>query len=127
VDSADLLRMAVTGMLVGAYFCLLLDLRRGRRLRMAGPTAHRAGGTLGALVGVLGLSTGPCSVVGCGAPVLPVVGLAFSGLSSGTLALLSGLSRVMAVVVTGALTLGVIHLAWLASTSPASLTRNVSD
>jgi len=49
-------------------------------------------------------------VVGCGAPVLPVVGLVFAGLSSGTLALLSGASRVLSAVVLVALTLVV---AWL--------------
>ena len=41
-------------------------------------------GIAGALMSILGLSTGPCSVMGCGAPVLPVIGLAFVGLSSGT-------------------------------------------
>ncbi len=51
-------------------------------------------GLVGAFAGVLGLSTGPCSVVGCGAPVLPVAGLVFAGLSSGTLALLSGAGEV---------------------------------
>jgi membrane protein implicated in regulation of membrane protease activity len=63
---------------------------------------------------VLGLSTGPCSVVGCGAPVLPVVGLVFAGLSSGTLALLSGASRVLSAVVLVALTLVVAWLGWQA-------------
>jgi len=66
----------------------------------------------GAVVGVLGLSTGPCSVVGCGAPVLPVIGLAFAGLSSGTLALLSALSRVAISVVLVALAAGVAFLGW---------------
>ena len=65
---------------------------------------------MGAVVGVLGLSTGPCSVVGCGAPVLPVVGLVFSGLSSGTLVLLSGISRVSSAVAMVALT---VVVAWL--------------
>lgn len=48
--------------------------------------------------------------MGCGAPVLPVVSLAFAGLSSGTLALLSGLSRAMAVVVMIGLAVGVAVL-----------------
>jgi hypothetical protein len=39
-----------------------------------------------------------------------VVGLAFAGLSSGTLAVLSGLSRVMAVAVMVGLAIGVIRL-----------------
>ena len=70
------------------------------------------GGVAGALVGVVGFSTGPCSVMGCGAPVIPVVGLAFAGLSSGTLSLLAGLSRVATVVVLVALVAGISHLAW---------------
>ena len=115
VDTMDLTRMVVTALLVATYFCLLLGLRDQGRLTRVRASGYRSGGTLGALVGVLGLSTGPCSVVGCGAPVLPVVGLAFAGLSSGTLVLLSGLSRVMAVVVAAALALGVAYLAWLTS------------
>ena len=53
----------------------------------------RGGGASGALASVLGVSTGGCTVMGCGAPMLPVVGLAFVGLSSGTLALLAELSQ----------------------------------
>ena len=74
----------------------------------------RASGIVGACAGVLGLSTGPCSVVGCGAPVLPVVGLVFAGLSSGTLALLSGASRLLSAVVLVALPLVVAWLGWQA-------------
>src|SRR2546427_11280656 len=80
-------------LLVGAYFALLLYRReQGRRAGWRAGTS-RAGGVVGAFASVLGLSTGPCSVVGCGAPVLPVVGLVFTGLSSGTLAVLSVSSR----------------------------------
>jgi len=112
VDAMDVLRFAATSILIGVYFALWLrarDLGRARALRAP---AHRAGGVVGALVGALGLSTGPCSVVGCGAPVLPVVGLAFAGLSSGTLALLSALSRVIGAVVLIGLGAGVGYLAW---------------
>ena len=120
VDAMDVLRFAATSILIGVYFALWLrarDLGRARALRAP---AHRAGGIVGALVGALGLSTGPCSVVGCGAPVLPVVGLAFAGLSSGTLALLSGLSRVIGAVVLIGLGAGVVYLAWLVgASSPA--------
>jgi uncharacterized protein YacL len=73
---------------------------------------------------VLGLSTGPCSVVGCGAPVLPVVGLVFAGLSSGTLALLSGASRVLSAVVLVALTLVVAGLGWQAGQRGADHPRS---
>jgi hypothetical protein len=109
VDALDLARMVLTGLLLAAFVCLWLDLRDRRRLGAWGEAARR-GGALGAVAGVLGLSTGPCSVMGCGAPVLPVVGLAFAGLSSGTLAFLSGLSRVMAVVVVVGLSLAVAVL-----------------
>jgi hypothetical protein len=144
VDTLDLARMLGMGLLVATYFCLLLRARdRGRPDRPptsgyrrggaseggkprsgavpggAGPGGAAGGGVLGTLVAVLGLSTGPCSVVGCGAPVLPVVGLAFAGLSSGTLALMSGLSRAMALAVAAVLVLGVLRLAWLTRPTPS--------
>jgi hypothetical protein len=50
--------------------------------------------------------------MGCGAPVLPVVGLAFAGLSSTTLAFLAGLSRVATPVILAGLALGVAYLGW---------------
>jgi len=107
VDTMDVLRFVAMSLLVAAYGALWL------RARDLGPApGHRAGGVAGALVGALGLSTGPCSVVGCGAPVLPVVGLAFAGLSSGTVALLSGLSRVAGAVVLAGLAAGVAYLGW---------------
>ena len=98
-----------------------------RRAR-GGPAGRRsgtsgAGGLVGGFAGVLGLSTGPCSVVGCGAPVLPVVGLVFAGLSSGTLALLSGVSRVLSLVVLVALTIAVAWLGWQAGASVGDSTR----
>ena len=54
----------------------------------------------------------PPQGVGCGAPVLRMVGLAFAGLSSGTVALLSGLSRVIGAAVLVGLGAGVVYLAW---------------
>ena len=80
------------------------------------PAAHAAGpagpaGT-GALVSVVGLSTGPCSVMGCGAPVMPVVGLAFAGLSSTTVAALSQLSSVVGVGLIVVLAVAVGGLGW---------------
>ena len=109
VDTTDVLRFVAMSVLIAVYFALWLRARDLGRPRAA---HHRAGGVAGALVGALGLSTGPCSVVGCGAPVLPVVGLAFAGLSSGTLALLSALSRVIGAVVLIGLGAGVVYLAW---------------
>ena len=73
---------------------------------------------VGAFASVLGLSTGPCSVVGCGAPVLPVVGLVFTGLSSGTLAVLSVSSRIAAAGVLVLLSAAVAYLGWQQAPSP---------
>lgn len=119
VDTMDLVRFALTAGLVAVYFALWLEARAraapaclAPRACGAGGGTARATGIAGALVGTLGLTTGPCSVVGCGAPVLPVVGLVFAGLSSGTLALLSWASRVSVAVVLGALALGTVYLAW---------------
>lgn len=112
VDTMDLLRFLAMGGLIGAYVALLLDRRQRTGAASRHPTATRGAGVMGALASALGLSTGPCSVVGCGAPVLPVVGLALAGLSSGTLALLSELSRVTAAVVIAALSATIAYLAW---------------
>jgi hypothetical protein len=113
VDAADVARFLLTAVLIGLYVALWLE----RRAAGAHVPAARSGGVVGALAGVLGLSTGPCSVVGCGAPVLPVVGLVFAGLSSTTLALLSQVSRVSAIVVVVALLGAVVWLGWQAGAS----------
>ncbi|MGH7333650.1 MAG: hypothetical protein ACREKS_13075 [Candidatus Rokuibacteriota bacterium] len=110
VDTMDLARIMVTAVLVAAYFTLWVYLRGHRQVGDWQASTHHGGGTLGTVVGLLGLSTGPCSVIGCGAPVLPVVGLAVAGLSSGTLALLSGVSRVLTVMVMIGLAVGVASL-----------------
>src|SRR5690349_3109155 len=111
VDAGDVLRFVVTALLIGVYVAVWLD---ARDVRTAGWAAHagRTGGTVGACVSVLGLSTGPCSVVGCGAPVLPVVGLVFAGLSSTTLAVLSQVSRVSAIAVIVVLLAAIGWLGW---------------
>jgi hypothetical protein len=111
VDLTDLVRFALMALLFGAYFALWVYRRdqlwrAGWRSRLA-----RHGGVAGALTSVLGFSTGPCSVVGCGAPVLPVVGLAFAGLSSGTLSLLAQVSRTATAAVLLGTLLGVLSLA----------------
>jgi hypothetical protein len=116
VDALDVVRFLVMSLLLGAYVALVLDRRARGRLGGwgSGSGTSGAGGFLGGFAAVLGLSTGPCSVVGCGAPVLPVVGLVFTGLSSGTLALLSGLSRLMSLFVLVALAVAVAWLGWQA-------------
>src|SRR5881296_2367189 len=123
VAAMDLVSLLAMSLLVAAYFALVLSRRQPERLAGWRASTSRAGGIVGAFAGVLGLSTGPCSVVGCGAPVLPVVGLVFAGLSSGTLALLSGVSRVLSLVVLVALTVAVAWLGWQAGASAGDSTR----
>jgi hypothetical protein len=111
VDGADLARFLVTAGLVSLWVALWRyqrDLRLSAALRVSG----RGGGAVGVFAGVLGLTTGPCSVVGCGAPVLPVVALAFTGLSSGTVLLLSAISRATAIALLVILAAGVVYLGW---------------
>jgi len=118
VDVRDVGRILVTSLLFGTYFALW---RYGRGAAggcgWKAPASRRQGVT-GTLVSTLGLTTGPCSVVGCGAPVLPVLGLAFTGLTSGTLQWLAGLSRVATASVLLAMVLGVGYLGWLAGAIP---------
>src|SRR2546425_164036 len=70
---------------------------------------HR-GGLAGAAATVFGVSSGACSVTGCGAPVIPVLGLAFVGLESGTLHFLAESSRVATIALLVVLVLAVGHL-----------------
>lgn len=133
VTVSDLVRYAVLSLLFGLYFALVLHCRdqapaAGWRARLG-----QGGGASGVLASVLGVSTGGCTVMGCGAPVLPVVGLAFVGLSSGTIALLAELSQVGTTFVFIAVVLGVAYLGWLAggrtmrSGSGASKAASVAD
>jgi len=112
VTTADLARFVLMAALIGAYFALWLH----RRDRTAGAgwglRLGRQGGVLGAVGSVFGLATGGCTVMGCGAPMMPVVGLAFAGLSSGALAWLSQISAIATVAVIGGMALGVLYLAW---------------
>ncbi|MBI4642104.1 MAG: hypothetical protein HY731_15560 [Candidatus Tectomicrobia bacterium] len=118
MDISDLVRFIFISLLFGAYFALWFYHRD--RLPQCGWSTRtgRYGGVVGALVSILGFSTGPCSVMGCGVPVLPVVGLAFIGLSSGTLKLLAQVSRVATTLILLAMTLGAAYFGWLASTNP---------
>ena len=111
VTVSDLARFLLLSALFGTYFVLVLHWRDVAPA--AGSAAlSRGGGAVGALASALGISTGGCTVMGCGAPVLPVIGLAFVGLSSGALVLLAQLSRVATWAVFIAVTAGVIVLGW---------------
>jgi hypothetical protein len=120
VDVTDTARILLLAGLFGGYFALLAHGRAGRASSAPGALATRRTGVAGLLASVVGLSTGPCSVMGCGAPVIPVVGLAFAGLSSGTLAFLAGLSRVATVLMLVGLVGAVVTLAWRAGATGRS-------
>lgn len=109
ISVRDLVRWLFVSGLFGAYFALWVY----ARTQPAGAGAWRGGGrggALGAVVSTLGLSTAPCSVMGCGAPVLPVLGLAFQGLTSGVLAGLATLSNVANAVVQVGMSLVVLTM-----------------
>ena len=74
--------------------------------------AARPAGLLGVMTGAFGLTVGPCSLAGCGAPVLPMVGLAFTGLPGGTLSLFATLSRISSALVIAVMAVAVIWLGW---------------
>jgi len=119
VDVPSLARIVFTSLLFGAYFALWFHRRDQVRGCGWGMSAGRHGGVVGALTSVLGLSAGPCSVAGCGVPVLPVLGLAFTGLPTDTLKFVKDLSRLVTVMVLFAMTLGVGWLGWLVSAARA--------
>jgi hypothetical protein len=112
VTTSDLARFALMSLLVGAYFALWIDLREQAPLSNWGVRATGQGGAVGAVASICGLATGGCTVMGCGAPVIPVVGLAFAGLSSGTLKWMSNLSTVGTAAAMAFMTLGVLYLGW---------------
>lgn len=114
VTVSDLVRYVLLSLLFGLYFALVFHCRDQAAAGDWSARLSRRGGATGVLASVLGVSTGGCTVMGCGAPVLPVVGLAFVGLSSGTIALLAELSRVATTFVFIAVALGVAYLGWLA-------------
>jgi hypothetical protein len=117
IDVPTLGRVLLTSLIFGTYFALWSYRRRQGEACGLGSKAARPAGVAGAVTSVLGLTTGPCTLAGCGVPVLPVVGLAFTGLSSGTLTLFSTLSRISIAVVLAAMALAVIWLGWRAGST----------
>ena len=114
IDVPSLGRLLLTSFLFGTYFALWAYRRDQLGECAMGSRAAGQAGVAGALTSVLGFSTAPCSVMGCGVPVLPVIGLAFTGLSSSALTFFASFSRVAIWVVLGAVTVGVAWLGWLA-------------
>jgi hypothetical protein len=111
VGVQDLLRWLYMGLVFGAYFALWFYARGKPMGGLAGRGGGRSG-FAGAVFSTLGLFTSPCSVAGCGAPVLPVLGLSLQGLTSGTLAALTTFSQVATQVVLVGMILAVVTLAW---------------
>ena len=118
VDVPTLAQILVTSLVCGAYFALWSYRRREGLACGAGFKAARPAGVAGALTSVVGLSAGPCTLAGCGVPVLPVVGLAFTGLSSGTLTLFTTLSRISIAVVLTAMSAAVAWSGWRVGAAP---------
>ena len=117
VDVSDLGRILLVSVLFGLYFALW---RRYRDLASIKAEALRRGGVAGAAATLFGISTGACSVTGCGAPVLPVLGLAFVGLESGTLHFLAQSSRFATIALMAVLVLAVGYLGWRTSSTLAT-------
>jgi hypothetical protein len=119
---SDIGRWMLMGMLFGVYFALWVQVKP--RLVPGATILGRwrgRGGAAGTVLTTLGFSTMPCSVAGCGAPVLPVVGLALTGLSSGALAAISLGSRVFISVLLFGVAANVIYLAYaIGAAAPAS-------
>ncbi len=123
VDVPSLVRFILTSFLFGAYFALWFYRRDQVRQYGWGTQAARYGAAAGAVTNVLGFSTQACSVMGCGVPVLPVIGLALTGVSSSTLVFLAQLSRVATAIVLSVMALGVAWLGWLVSAAPPDRRR----
>ena len=112
VTVTDLLRFTLMSLLFGAYFALWLYRRDTQPPGGWGLSTTKRGGVLGALTTTLGLSTGPCTVTGCGAPVIPVLGLGFAGLSSGTIKWMAQMSTIAATAVLAGVAASVLYLGW---------------
>jgi hypothetical protein len=123
VTVTDLFRFIAMGLLFGAYFALWFYRRDMLATVGWGVRTSKQGGVMGAFVTTLGLSTGPCTVTGCGAPVIPVLGLAFAGLSSTTVKWMAEMSTLAATAVLAGAAVGVLYLGWRVGTSPAASRR----
>jgi hypothetical protein len=123
VTVSDLARFVLMALVIGAYFAVWFH-RRDRLVPTGWGRASAQGGMFGAFSSVFGLATGGCTVMGCGAPVMPVVGLAFAGLSSTTLKWMAELSTVATVTVFVGMGAGLLYMAWRAgAVSPPTISR----
>jgi hypothetical protein len=113
IDAPTIVRIVFMSAVFGAYFALWSYQRRVEACETT-PSAARPAGVLGAMTTVFGLTTGPCTLAGCGAPVLPVLGLAFTGLPPGALAAFATVSRISIALVLVLMTAAVFWFAWRA-------------
>jgi len=113
LDVPTLARIVCTSVVFGAYFGLW-SFQRQVESCSPGLAASRPAGVLGAVTSVFGLTTGPCTLAGCGAPVLPVLGLAFTGMPGGTLAVFATISRISIMLVLLLMTAAVLWFGWRA-------------
>ncbi|HMK72526.1 MAG TPA: hypothetical protein VK454_04260 [Myxococcaceae bacterium] len=120
VDTPTLVRIFLTALVFGSFFALWFYRREQGAACGVAFRAARPAGVAGAVTSVLGLTTGPCTLAGCGVPVLPVLGLAFTGLSSGTLTFFSEASRISIAVVLSLMSFAVLWLGWRAGAAPAA-------
>jgi hypothetical protein len=109
IDVPTIARIVLTSLVFGAYFAVL---SYQRQVRLAGVAGTRPAGVLGAATSIFGLTTGPCTLAGCGAPVLPVLGLAFTGVPGATLALFATLSRLTITIVLALMSIAIVWLGW---------------
>src|SRR5579875_1994072 len=110
--TADIVRWAAVSLLFGMYFALWIHHRRSCAVRGKGATPVAKSGVAGVALTTLGFSTLPCSVAGCGAPVLPVLALALTGLSSVTLSWINTVSRAAFALAVLGVAAGVVYLGW---------------
>src|SRR2546428_4044427 len=108
LDVTDVGRILLVSALFGLYFALW---RRYRDLALGGAArALHRGGLAGGAAAAFRVSPGARRATGCGAPVIPALGLAFVGVESGTLHFLAESSRVATIALLVVLVLAVGYL-----------------
>jgi hypothetical protein len=118
IDVPTLAQIFLTSLVFGTYFGLWSYRRHEGAAGGVGFKAARPAGLAGAVTSVLGISTGTCTLAGCGLPVLPVVVLAFTGLSSSTLTLFTMLSRISFAIILSVMGAAVVWFGWRIGGAP---------
>jgi hypothetical protein len=119
LDVPTIVRIVAMSLIFGAYFALW-SYQRAAEVCDPATSAARPAGVLGAVTSVFGLTTGGCTLAGCGAPVLPVLGLALTGVAPGTLATLATVSRICVALVLVLMTAAVFWFAWRAGAATSA-------